>query len=231
MSSGLGPKFVNWDFLFPGEPGKLLAMGDYEEEPLLLRCRQGEAAAWDELFEAHYAPVARFVFQLASDFTLEDVEEVCQETFLTVIKSLRDFQAECRFQTWLFRIATNKAHDYRERSHAQKRGGGQRPLSLEAQDPETGLTVDPPSALPGPDDQLLAAEKLVLVSLAVHQLEAPCRELVELRYFGDLSYEEIGHSMKLHPKTVSSRLSRCLDRLEPLLRRLFSGEKTPLFPV
>ena len=206
-------------------------MGDDEEEPLLVRCRQGEAAAWDELFEAHYAAVARFVFQLASDFTREDVEEICQETFLTVIKNLRTFQAECRFQTWLFRIAANQAHDYRERLHAQKRGGGRTPLSLAAQDPETGLSWDPPSAAPGPDDQLLAAEKLALVSRAVNQLDPPCRELIELRYFGELSYEEIGNTMKLHTKTVSSRLSRCLDRLEQLLRRWFSRGNEPFFPV
>src|SRR3954471_23699206 len=78
------------------------------ESQLLARCLRGDADAWDELFDQHYAATGRFVFQLSSDFTTEDVEEICQETFLTVIKSLHTFQRNSAFQTWLFRIAANK---------------------------------------------------------------------------------------------------------------------------
>src|SRR5688572_31897812 len=80
-------------------------MSSATEPELLARCRKGDAAAWDELFGRHYGPASRFVFQLASDFTREDVEEVCQEVFLTVIKSLHTFQGNSQFQTWLFRVA------------------------------------------------------------------------------------------------------------------------------
>src|SRR5580765_902789 len=97
------------------------------ENELLARCRRGEAAAWDELFDLHYAAAGRFVFQLGSDFTREDVEEICQEVFLSVIKNISSFHGESQFQTWLFRIAANKARDYREKLHAIKRGGGQTP--------------------------------------------------------------------------------------------------------
>ncbi|MEI2722136.1 MAG: sigma-70 family RNA polymerase sigma factor [Verrucomicrobiota bacterium] len=120
------------------------------EAQLLARCRGGDAAAWDELFDRHYAAAGRFVFQLAADFTREDVEEVCQEVFLAVIKNLSTFQGDSQFQTWLFRIAANKARDFREKQHAAKRGGGQVPLSLQAEDAETGLMLDPPSAATGP---------------------------------------------------------------------------------
>src|SRR5206468_6159920 len=114
------------------------------EAELVARCRRGEAEAWDELFDLHYAAAGRFVFQLASDFTREDAEEICQEVFLSVIKSVGSFQGECQFQTWLFRIAANKARDHRERQRAAKRGGGHVPISLQAEDPESGLLVDPP---------------------------------------------------------------------------------------
>src|SRR6266542_395243 len=118
------------------------------EVVLIARCRRGEAQAWDELFERHYAAAGRFVFQLAPAFTREDVEEICQETFLSVIKNLQAFHGESQFQTWLFRIAANKARDYRERQRAAKRGGGQTPISLQAEDPGNGLPDDPPSAAP-----------------------------------------------------------------------------------
>jgi RNA polymerase sigma-70 factor (ECF subfamily) len=199
------------------------------ENELLGRCRAGDAQAWNALFDAHYAAAARFVFQLGSDFNRDDVEEICQEAFLAVVKHLDSFQGESRFQTWLFRIAANKARDYRERRRAAKRGGGQAPVSLQAEDPETGLAPDPPSAAPTPDAVLIGVQQAALVGEALGQLGEPCREVIELRYFADLSYEEIAASLKLNAKTVSSRLSKCLDRLEAVARELFSREKiTPL---
>src|ERR1043166_2297689 len=200
------------------------------EAQLLARCRRGDSDAWDELFDRHYAVAGRFIFQLGSDFTPEDVEEICQEVFLAVIKNLNSFNGESQFQTWLFRIAANKGRDYRERQHAAKRGGGQTPVSLHAEDPETGLTIDPPSHAAAPDAELLKAERVELVRAALDQVGEPCREIIELRYFGDLSYEELSRELKLNPKTVSSRLSKCLDRLEEIARTVFSREKSGAFP-
>ena len=194
------------------------------EDKLLTRCRRGDAAAWDELFDAHYAAAGRFIYQLASDFTVEDAEEICQEVFLSVIRNLDSFQGESHLQTWIFRIAANKARDYREKRNAAKRGGGQTTVSLQMENPETGQTTDPPSAAPGPDDFLMKAETAKLVQDSLRQLDGPCREIVELRYFGDLSYEELSATLELNPKTVSSRLSKCLDRLEEIARKIFSRE-------
>jgi RNA polymerase sigma-70 factor (ECF subfamily) len=199
------------------------------ETQLLARCRRGDADAWDELFDRHYAAAGRFVFQLGSDFSREDVEEICQEVFLSVIKNLNTFQGGSQFQTWLFRIAANKARDYREKQHAAKRGGGHTPLSLNAEDSETGLTLDPPSTAPSPDADLLNVERAELVREVLDQMGGPCREIIELRYFGDLSYDELSRDLELNPKTVSSRLSKCLDKLEVIARKIFSGEKSGAF--
>ncbi len=200
-------------------------MSSAAEAALLARCRQGEAEAWDELFDLHYAAAGRFIFQLGHDFTREDVEEICQEAFLTVIKSLHNFQGQCQFQTWLFRIASNKARDFRQHQHAAKRGGGLAPLPLHNDDPENGFALDPPSNLPAPDLLLLNAEAIGLVGQALQQLGGPCQEIIQLRYFADLSYEEIADSLKLNPKTVSSRLSKCLDKLAVVTRNIVSQER------
>jgi RNA polymerase sigma-70 factor (ECF subfamily) len=200
------------------------------EAELLERCRRGDAGAWDELFDLHYAAAGRFIFQLASDFTREDAEEICQEVFLSIIRNINSFHGNSQFQTWLFRIAANKARDFRERRNAAKRGSGHVPVSLQAEDPESGLTLDPPADLPGPDEIIMNAEKMAQVRQALDNLGEPCREIIELRYFGDLSYEELSLTLKLNPKTVSSRLSKCLDRLEGLARSVFSG-KIRRFPV
>lgn len=205
-------------------------MGSEPEAGLIARCRRGEADAWDELFDRHYAAAGRFVFQLAPDFTREDVEEICQETFLAVIKRLDSFRGKSQFQTWLFRVAANKARDYRERQHTAKRGGGQVTVSLNSSDAETGLSVDPPSPSPSPDNALINGEKATLLMRGLEQLGDPCREIIELRYFGDLSYEEISTALELNPKTVSSRLSKCLDKLAEVTRPVFSTGKPAVFP-
>jgi len=206
-------------------------MNSNAEAELIVRCRRGEAPAWDDLFGRHYAAAGRFVFQLGSEFTREDVEEICQETFLSVIKSIDSFVGKSQFQTWLFRIAANKARDYRERQRAAKRGGGQTPISLQAEDPQNGLIIDPPSNSPAPDATMMSAERILLLREALDHLGEPCREIIELRYFGDLSYEEISNALQLNVKTVSSRLSKCLDRLEETARSVFSREKTTPYSV
>jgi len=180
---------------------------------MIAECRAGNTAAWDSLFDRYYATVARFVFQLSGEFSHEDTEEICQETFLSVVKSLSSFQGRSSFQTWLLRIAANKAMDYREKTRAAKRGGNAVHISIDERRSDDELPIDPPAGTPGPDRLLQIAETSRLVRQSLDRLDEPCREIIELRYYGDLSYAEIAAELRLNPKTVSSRLSKCLDRL------------------
>jgi RNA polymerase sigma-70 factor (ECF subfamily) len=200
-------------------------MSSDPESGLIRRCRAGDADAWDELFDRHYAATGRFIFQLAHDFTREDVEEITQEVFLSVIKNLSSFHGRSQFQTWVFRIAANKARDYRQRRSAAKRGGGLAPIPLHPVDGSDAPVIDPPGDAPAPDLALMNTERMALLNQALERLGEPCREIIELRYFGDLGHEEIGRDLNLNPKTVSSRLSKCLDRLETVARIVFSRAK------
>ena len=191
------------------------------EAELIARCRAQESAAWDDLFDRYYATVARFVFQLSADLSHEDTEEICQETFLSVVRNLGSFQRKSSFQTWLLRIAGNKAMDFRQRTHAAKRGGQSVHLSLNGLGDGERPPVDPPSLRLGPDGLLVQSETFTLVRQSLDRLNEPCREIIELRYYGDLSYDEIAHELRLNPKTVSSRLSKCLDRLALLAKEFF----------
>jgi RNA polymerase sigma-70 factor, ECF subfamily len=197
------------------------------EAKLIRRCRRGEAEAWNELFDQHYAATARFVFQLSPGLAREDVEEICQEVFLSVIRHLASFNRRSRLQTWIFRIASNKARDYLAKQSAAKRGGGLAPLSLQAESLDGGLPLDPPSPALAPDAALIQSETMALVGRALDRLGHPWREVVELRHFGGLTYEEIGRALNLSPQTVSSRLSKSLDRLDSILRQLFSEQDQP----
>lgn len=191
---------------------------------LIAACCQGDGEAWDQLFATYYPLAGKFVFQVSPHLSTEDVEEICQDVFLAVIRNIQSFHGKSAFQTWLYRIAANKTRDFIEKQRAAKRGGGAQPFSLDAESPETGLKIDPPSSVPGPDGQLMTAERMAFIHAALERLGDPCREIIELKYFGDLSYEEIGHELELNPKTVSSRLSKCLDKLEEIARPMRKQE-------
>src|SRR5947199_4231282 len=161
------------------------------EAQIIAECRSGNTAAWDSLFDKYYATVARFVFQLSGDFSHEDAEEICQETFLSVVRNLCSFQGRSSFQTWLLRIAANKAMDYREKTRAAKRGGNAVHISIDAARTDDEPPIDPASGNPGPDALLHTAEMYQLVRESLDRLGEPCREIIELRYYGEVSYDEI----------------------------------------
>ena len=202
----------------PPSPVQVSAAGS--EAELLAGCRRGDGAAWDAIFDKYYATVARFVFQLSGDFSHEDTEEICQETFLSVVRNLNSFKGRSSFQTWLLRIAANKAMDYRQKTRAAKRGGSAIHLSIDTVGKDGERPADPPARSLGPDALLENAETYRLVRESLDQLGDPCREIIELRYYGDLSYEEIAMELRLNPKTVSSRLSKCLDRLAIIAKEI-----------
>src|SRR5438046_10694299 len=89
--------------------------------------------------------------------------------------------------------------------------------------------IGPPSSCPGSDTAVVNAETSRLIRQSLDQLEDPCREIIELRYYGELSYGEIAAELRLNPKTVSSRLSKCLDRLCVIAKKIFPSER--LFTV
>src|SRR5437870_9380150 len=105
-----------------------LGMADAD---LIERCRDGDADAWDALFDKYYPVAARFVFQLSADFSHEDTEEICQETVLAVVRDLGSCQGKSSFQTCVLRVATNTAMDFRGKSRAEKRGGSMVHFSLD----------------------------------------------------------------------------------------------------
>ena len=201
------------------------------EASLIARCRAGDPTAWDEVFDHHYGPVGRFVFQFSSDLTLEDVEDISQEVFLAAVRNAATFEGRSAIQTWLFRIAVNKTRDFLEKRGAAKRGGGRTALSLDEPDPETGLRLDPASDARGPDQALAVTEQGVLLRRALDRLGDPCREVLELRYFGDLSYEEIARELRLTVKAAGSRIHKCLGRLGALMSAAPGGHTQKDRPV
>ena len=176
---------------------------DREDGDLVARFRAGERGAFDELVLAHQERVVRLVYRLLG--RAEDVDDVVQEVFLSVLVSLKRFRGECRFSTWLTRIVINKC-----RSHGRWR---LRRLRLLPWGPRNQAVPAAKAESEG-DQSAQAAED---VCRAVNQLPAKYREPVVLRYFEDLSVLEIGEALGLSANAVEVRLTRARQKLKRML--------------
>lgn len=192
-----------------------------DESELIQRCLRGDEEAWGALLDAYYEPLYCFIFRQSPFLAPEQVEDLCQETLSAVVQNLKSFQARSGLKTWIFQIALHRYRDWVDQIMAAKRGSGKMNVSLDAEDPETGLSrqvADTGSIHPA--EAMLKGEKHGEIIQALEELGGDCEQIIRLRYFGDLSYEEISQELKLNVKTVSSRLSKCLARLREIFSRV-----------
>ena len=190
------------------------------ERQLIRRCLRGDEEAWSALFDAYYDPLYCFLFRQSPFLSPEQAEDLCQETLSAVVQNLAKFRGRSGLKTWIFQIALHRYRDWVDQILAAKRGAGKMNLSLEAEDPQTGLAIqvaDP--AHSDPSERLVKNEKRGEIMEALNGLGEDCQQIIRLRYFGDLSYEEISGVLRLNLKTVSSRLSKCLSKLREIFQQ------------
>lgn len=132
----------------------------------------------------------------------QDAEDVAQESFVMAYRSLGTYRGEGPLGGWLLRIATRQAY----RRLGQRRDTAELQLDL----PLGGSGSDPLAVT-------LAGERHRAVRLAVAALGEPYREVVALRFFAEMSLDEIAASTRRPLNTVKTHLRRGLERLRPLI--------------
>jgi len=146
----------------------------------------------------------------------DDAFDLSQEIFLKVFQALDRYNPEFKFSTWLFRIAGNAAID-----HLRKRRP--RTVPLEIPDPESrsGVSaIEHESRGLDPYGDLRNVERGEAISRAIADLPAEFRELITLRHFGGLSYEEIARVKNMPLGTVKNKLFRA----RVVLKERLAGE-------
>ena len=133
-----------------------------------------------------------------------DAEDVAQESFVMAYRSLGTYRGEGPLGGWLMRIATRQAY----RRLSQRREMSELPAEL----PVGAPGYDPVAAT-------LAGERQREIRGAVAALREPYREVVALRFFGELSLDEIASATQRPLNTVKTHLRRGLERLRPILDR------------
>ncbi|MCX6243608.1 MAG: sigma-70 family RNA polymerase sigma factor [Bacteroidetes bacterium] len=144
----------------------------------------------------------------------EDADDLTIEAFGKAFKNLHQYTAEYAFSTWLFRIAANNCIDFMRKHRRLQFTSGVNADGEESEDHPSNL----PSPNPGPEEQIIAKQKVKLMRDVVEKLKPHYRMLIEMRYFKELSYEEIAVQLDLPMGTVKAQLFRAREFLYEILK-------------
>lgn len=168
---------------------------------LVRRAAGGDEDAFRALVDQH-APT---ILALATSQLRDPVaaEEVAQDVFVRLFRSLPGFRGESNLRTWLTRVTLNRCADVRRRQIRMKRDV---PLD------DVAYTLSSDSC-----ESLGASDEKERVRYAVDALPDAQRMIVQLKYGAGLSYEQISHTLRIPVGTVGSRLTAALKALRALV--------------
>jgi RNA polymerase sigma-70 factor (ECF subfamily) len=185
-------------------------------ETLIQRCLQGDQAAWELIVRQYW----RKVFNVAYKFVgkHDEAEDLAQDIFLKIFKSLDTFDRRANFQTWLISISRNLCIDH-YRSVRKERETIDR--DVDAND------LAPVSREIGPVAALEQRDRVALLRQAMEALPETLRTAVLMRDIQELSYQEIADQLRLPEGTVKSRINRGRTELARQIRKLRGDDYSP----
>jgi RNA polymerase sigma-70 factor, ECF subfamily len=188
------------------------------ERLLVARLVRRDEEAFNEVVHQYGDRVFNLVLRMVG--SRAEAEDIAQEVFVTVFKSIDSFRSEAKLSTWLLRIAANHAKN-RIKYLARRREQSNEQRESDSADLADEGKAPAQSHIHGPDVLLEAAETENIMQQAIATLEEDQRLLVVLRDVEELSYEEIVEITGLPEGTVKSRLHRARMTLKQLLEDKF----------
>jgi RNA polymerase sigma-70 factor (ECF subfamily) len=161
----------------------------------------GDRAAFRQIYEATCDRVFRLMVRMVGQ---QDADDLTQQTFVRAFTKLNQFSGESKFETWLYRLATNEALQHLRRENHRRT----KELVVEPAMQET--------------DHVEQDERVVMVRRAIDQLDPELRAIFTLKEESGLSYQEIAETLDIPEGTVGSRLNRARREL----RRLIAGDES-----
>lgn len=176
-------------------------MTDVSDDDLIRMYRNGDAEAFDTLFDRHYGSVYNFARTMLGN--CDSSEEVLQETFLAVARTANSYTPRGRFRAWLMRIVRNRCLNRLEAQRVRR-----------AALAESGLdVVEAASAEPLPPTRLEANEQTMIVRSAIAELPERQRESIALYAFEEMSYREIAEVLEMPINTIKTLIHRARANL------------------
>ena len=185
--------------------------GRIPDEELVRRFREeGDLLAFEAILEKYSQPIHNFTLRMLGN--PDDAEDATQQTFIQAYESLPAARPEAPLRPWLFQVARNKAIDLirRRRSVA---------LSTLERDDQGYPSIEVADDEPLPDELYDHAELQQLLQEAILTLPLRTREVVVMRYVGELTFAEIGQSLGIPENTAKTLFQRAKPLLRGYLRR------------
>ena len=188
-------------------------------ETLIQRCLNGDQAAWDLIVKQYW----RKVFNVAYKFVgrHDEAEDLTQDIFLKIFKSLDTFDRRANFQTWLISVSRNLCIDH-YRSVRKERETIDRDVNANE--------LTPASHDEGPMAVLEQRDRVALLRQALAALPETLRTAVLMRDIQELSYQEIADALRLPEGTVKSRINRGRTELARQIKKLRGDDYSPSGP-
>src|SRR6266545_4506695 len=185
-------------------------------DALIKRCLAGDQQAWEQIVRQYW----RKVFNVAYKFVgkHDEAEDLAQDIFLKIFKSLDTFDRRANFQTWLISISRNLCIDH-YRSVRKERETIDRDVDANE--------LSPVSREIGPVAALEQRDRVMLLRQAMSALPETLRTAVLMRDIQELSYQEIADALRLPEGTVKSRINRGRTELARQIRKLRGDDFSP----
>jgi len=165
-------------------------------DPVVARAREGDEAAFNHLFRIHRDTVTRIVYRVLGPTPEAEVEDVVQDVFIHVFRSLKNFRGDARFTTWLYRLTTNVA-----RMHIRRKRS--RPRFAHVEVPDRG---DDAESAARPDTATESGRRIEALYALVQELSDKKREVLVLHDFEGMAAKQIAEVVEAPVLTVRTRL-------------------------
>lgn len=172
----------------------------------------GDDNAYAKLLQRYKRPVYHMVLKMVRN--IDDAEDLTIESFAKAFKNLHRFKKDFTFSTWLFRIATNNTIDFIRKKKLNT-------LSIEntfTDDDGQSVSLDVEDENLDPQEETIKAQKAELMQVFVDKLPGKYQKLVRLRYFHELSYEEIAEEIDAPLGTVKAQLHRARELMFEMVK-------------
>lgn len=173
-------------------------MDRIDDNILVRRCLQGDKKAFEEIVDRYQKTVFNAAFRILNDY--EDAADVAQSVFIRVYENLEKFSARYKFFSWLYKITVNESLNFLKQ---RKQIGG-----IAAEEVADANT---------PEDLYKDVELSESIQQALMQIGLDYRLVIVLRYFQDLSYNEISYVLDTPEKTIKSRLFTARNLLKNIM--------------
>ncbi len=172
----------------------------------------GDQKAYAELMSRYKDSIYYMLLKMVNN--RDDAEDLTIEAFGKAFRNIRQYTPDYAFSTWLFKIATNNCIDFIRKKRKLMLSIDRGFENEEGQD----VTLEVRSDGPGPDDVMMKKQKVMMMKDVVDKLKPRYRRLVELRYYQELSYEEIAVELNLPLGTVKAQLFRAREFLYQIMK-------------